>query len=139
MTTSVFCELAPVTQGRRPLSNRRLPWPGFLDRAKERRALPCPLGGRQRAVGGEDALILPAIISVQRISLFGMPMLVNAWQEIASIGINTMVRSSMAAANHMQAFFCVNAGQSARSELARVDAEVGIKSVEPSLSLPYSD
>lgn len=77
-----------------------------------------------QALGGSDGLLATAGISAQR------PL-----SERVLVGAQASV--TYADENYMQAFFGVDAGQSARSGLAEFDAEAGIKSAEVSLSATY--
>lgn len=78
----------------------------------------------EQALGGSDGLLVSAGISAD----------VPISKRIV-LGAEGSV--TYADDNYMQAFFGVNAGQSARSGLAEFDAEAGIKSVEVSLSATY--
>jgi MipA family protein len=77
-----------------------------------------------QTLGGSDGLLATAGISAER-------------PVSAKVLVGAEASVTYADDNYMQAFFGVNAGQSARSGLAAFDAEAGIKSVELSLSATY--
>lgn len=78
----------------------------------------------EQALGGSDGLLISAGVSAEK------PV-----SERLVLGAEGSV--TYADDNYMEAFFGVNARQSARSGLAQFDAEAGIKSVEVSVSATY--